>query len=208
MPKKKYKAIEQYLGRLEQFNNELYEKYVELCRLLNKAPSGFDESFPLYDMLQTQFEFYGKTLEIFDAPKLSKIVIDNDFKIKLPFYHMEIELPPLPKTIYIFYLMHPQGVSNCDIPKYETCITEIYHNVSKYNDRADQDDTVQELINNRSKWTKNLNKLNNLIDNQLQEKHRGATFNYKIHFEKDLSLHKMYLSPQKIFLNQYLKKIL
>lgn len=88
MSNKEYKAIEQYLGRLEQFNNELYEKYVELCRLLNKAPSGFDESFPLYDMLQTQFEFYGKTLEIFDAPKLSKIVIDNDFKIKLPFYHI------------------------------------------------------------------------------------------------------------------------
>lgn len=208
MSSKKDKVIEQYIGQLEQFNSELYEEYKKLHRLLCAAPANLDEDTYPFNLLKQLFECYSMWVEAFNGPKLSKIVIDNDFKIKLPFYHMEIELPPLPKTIYIFYLMHPQGVSNSDIPKHEKCITEIYHNVSKYNDRADQDDTVQELINNRSKWTKNLNKLNSLIDSQLREKHESAAFDYKIHFHKDLSLHLMYLSPKKIDLNQYLKGIL
>jgi hypothetical protein len=42
---------------------------------------------------------------------LSRLVIDNENKIFLPdFGNIEIKLRPLEKTLYFFYLNHPEGV--------------------------------------------------------------------------------------------------
>lgn len=43
-------------------------------------------------------------------PSLSKIQITNCFRILLLDYEIEIEMPPLQKTLYIFYLRHSEGV--------------------------------------------------------------------------------------------------
>ena len=46
-----------------------------------------------------------------EKPTLSRLVIDKDFRIFLPDYNnIEITMSPLPKAVYILFLLHPEGI--------------------------------------------------------------------------------------------------
>ena len=58
---------------------------------------------------------------------LSKLVMDESGKIILPeFGNIEIKLKPLEKTIYKFYLAHPEGVRFSDLRLYKDELCNIY----------------------------------------------------------------------------------
>lgn len=57
----------------------------------------------------------------------SKVVINNDLKIILPEYNeVEIRLTPLLRSIYILFLLHPEGIVLKHINDYHKEIEEIY----------------------------------------------------------------------------------
>jgi len=60
--------------------------------------------------------------------KLSRLLITNDYKIKLIDYNggTDIDLPPLPRAIYLLYLHHPEGIAFKDLPDYTDELREIY----------------------------------------------------------------------------------
>lgn len=58
-------------------------------------------------------------------PKLSRLHITADYKIMLPDYGKEIKMTPLPKTVFFFYLRHPEGLRLKNL-------TTIVMNCSKY----------------------------------------------------------------------------
>lgn len=63
--------------------------------------------------------------------KISPILFDDDFNISLPLYpNVTITLEPLPKTLYILFLQHPEGIVLKDIQMYETELKRIYSHVS------------------------------------------------------------------------------
>jgi hypothetical protein len=63
--------------------------------------------------------------------EVSPICFDDDFNITLPLYpNVTITLEPLPKTLYILFLHHPEGVVLKDIQLYEAELKRIYSNVS------------------------------------------------------------------------------
>ena len=63
--------------------------------------------------------------------KISPILFDEDFNISLPLYpSVTIVLEPLPKTLYILFLNHPEGIVLKDIQMYETELKKIYGRVS------------------------------------------------------------------------------
>ena len=63
--------------------------------------------------------------------KISPIMFDKDFNISLPLYpQIVITLEPLPKTLYILFLQHPEGIVLKDIQMYETELKNIYSLVS------------------------------------------------------------------------------
>lgn len=56
-------------------------------------------------------EYIIKQIVALPAPKLSPMLITEDYRIILTGYNnMEIEMPTLSKTLYFFYLRHPEGV--------------------------------------------------------------------------------------------------
>ena len=62
---------------------------------------------------------------------LSPIRFDNDFNILLPLYpQINIKLDPLPKSLYILFLNHPEGILLKNIQDYETELKNIYRAVS------------------------------------------------------------------------------
>lgn len=63
--------------------------------------------------------------------KISPIQFDNEFNISLPLYpQVRITLEPLPKTLYILFLQHPEGIILKDICLYENELKNIYKQVS------------------------------------------------------------------------------
>lgn len=62
---------------------------------------------------------------------ISPILFDDDFNMSLPLYpNVTIKLEPLPKTLYILFLSHPEGIVLKDIQIYETELKKIYSHVS------------------------------------------------------------------------------
>ena len=57
----------------------------------------------------------------------SRLVMNEDFKIVLPdFNNMEIEMTPLPKSLFILFLRHPQGINLKLLIDYKKELLEIY----------------------------------------------------------------------------------
>ncbi|MCX6278187.1 MAG: hypothetical protein NT004_08825 [Bacteroidetes bacterium] len=77
---------------------------------------------------------------------LSRLVIEKDFRIILPDYdHLEIELTPLPKAVFLFFLMHPEGVLLKHLSDHRIELLEIYKQLS-YRETWDEiDRSIDEL---------------------------------------------------------------
>lgn len=66
-------------------------------------------------------------VRILNKEKLSRLHITRDFRIFLPDYNnMEIEMTPLPKTVFILFLRHPEGIAFKCLPDYREELKEIY----------------------------------------------------------------------------------
>jgi hypothetical protein len=71
--------------------------------------------------------------------KLSSVFITNDYRIFLKDYDMkEIVMPPLPKSLYILFLRHPEGILFKQLSNYHDELLSIYRNVTVHEniDRA------------------------------------------------------------------------
>ena len=74
-----------------------------------------------------------------EKPKLSKMVITKDNRIKLVDYNdMEIEMEPINKAVYFLFLRHPEGIIFKHLPDYRRELAEIYQQIKPYglNERA------------------------------------------------------------------------
>lgn len=59
--------------------------------------------------------------------EISRVQINGDLKIILPDYdELEIKMTPLARTVYILFLLHPEGIRLKDISDYTGQIEEIY----------------------------------------------------------------------------------
>ncbi len=59
--------------------------------------------------------------------ELSRLIVTKDMRIMLPeFGNMEIKMEPLVKTVYILFLLHPNGINFKDLPDYEDEAMMIY----------------------------------------------------------------------------------
>lgn len=66
--------------------------------------------------------------------KLSRLRITKRHKILLVDYDMEVKMGPLPKTVFLFFLKHPEGVRFVDLPDYREEIYEIYSKLAVSDD--------------------------------------------------------------------------
>jgi len=63
--------------------------------------------------------------------KLSKVFITNDYRIFLKDYNMqEVLMPPLPKSLFILFIRHPEGILFKQLSDYHDELLSIYRNVT------------------------------------------------------------------------------
>lgn len=80
-----------------------------------------------------------------EAVKLSRLRITRQFKILLVDYDMEIKMGPLPKTVFLFYLRHPEGVKFTYLQDHVDELRSIYGHVSVNDDPLKMDESIASL---------------------------------------------------------------
>lgn len=79
--------------------------------------------------------------------KISRLRVSKQFKIYLTDYdNTEIKMGPLPKTVFLFYLRHPEGVMFSHLQDYRKELRMIYGHVCTNDDPEKIEESVKRLI--------------------------------------------------------------
>jgi hypothetical protein len=84
----------------------------------------------------------------YSGTRISRVCIDSTYRIFLPDYHnMEIKMSTLPKTLFILFLRHPEGIILKHISKYQEELFRIYSIISNREDLAAMKDSIIRVCN-------------------------------------------------------------
>ena len=80
-------------------------------------------------------------------PLPERLHITSTYRILLPDrYDVEIHMPPLVKTLFLFYLRHPEGVRFRDLQHHRRELISLYGAVSGCGEREKQERSIDRLI--------------------------------------------------------------
>lgn len=82
-----------------------------------------------------------------DDVKLSRIYVPIKGNIKLLDYNLEIPLSQLDKTVYIFFLLHEEGILFKESGRYKNELTEIYCKLTKRVSMKNVEKSMEDLSN-------------------------------------------------------------
>jgi hypothetical protein len=132
------------------YNKEQAEKKIfsDICYSIElNADDQFDyEAYRLADEIRTRIQQLKESgalkliADIFEginivSNKLSSIFITNDYRIFLKEYGMkEVIMAPLPKSLYILFLRHPEGILFKQLSDFHDELLSIYRNVTIHED--------------------------------------------------------------------------
>jgi hypothetical protein len=80
--------------------------------------------------------------------KISRIVIDSDYRILLSDYgSLEISMATLPKALFILFLRHPEGIILKQLMDYKQELAQIYQTISNRTDLLFMSESIDRLCN-------------------------------------------------------------
>lgn len=78
---------------------------------------------------------------------LSPVLIDKHYKIFLPdFGNMEVKMHALPKTVYILFLRHPDGIRFKELFQHKKELLEIYNKVTNKYEKDEIEKAIDDLV--------------------------------------------------------------
>lgn len=86
-----------------------------------------------------------------DFNSISKMEIDYQNKIQLPYFKKEVELSHLTKSIYFLFLKHPEGINLKELGNYKKELLTIYNSVSNQLDYDKMAKSIDDVINLETK---------------------------------------------------------
>lgn len=116
------------------FNEEMDKEAAEVKRLVNGL---ILKGFPA-EIIKTWLK---------EAVKLSRLRITRQFRILLVDYDKEVIMRPLAKTVFLFYLRHPEGVQFSYLQDHAKELRMIYGHVSVNDNPQRMDASIASLIN-------------------------------------------------------------
>ncbi|MEP6949259.1 MAG: hypothetical protein ABI863_08300 [Ginsengibacter sp.] len=110
----------------------------------NLNPIAIQQVLSIFEGVRRRLLFHQ---DIQENRRLSPLKITNQNKIILPDYgNMEIKLRPLEKTLYLFFLQHPDGVMLHDLVDHKDELRSIYSRISTSGLLAEIHDRVNSLV--------------------------------------------------------------
>lgn len=79
--------------------------------------------------------------------ELSKLTIDENYRVFLDDYgNMEIKMTPLPKTVFLFFLKHPEGIMLHDLVDHKRELLSIYNRITNSSEPKEIEKRINELV--------------------------------------------------------------
>ena len=78
---------------------------------------------------------------------LSPLLITKDYRFLLPNFNAEVDIEPIHKTLYIFYLRHTEGIITKHMVDYRDEIVELYKEVGNRISAKKVSESIDRLVN-------------------------------------------------------------
>ncbi len=78
--------------------------------------------------------------------ELSRLVITADYRFLLVDYHVEVELQPVHKAVYLLFLAHPEGLEFKRLADYREELKSYYMQTAKLLDKEKIEEGVNHLV--------------------------------------------------------------
>lgn len=151
--KEKYNAEAAFENEASRISREVEEQIQTLLKAgQNKA------LLNIYSTLLKQTKLYKPELfkkfhelnQVKIETPLSRLVVDKQFRIWLPDYNnLEIEMTPLPKTLYLFFLKRPEGIMLHDLVDHKKELLSIYSHVTNSSSNSEIKGRINDMTDMR-----------------------------------------------------------
>lgn len=200
-----FQSVPSFLGYLSENNvNDIDPQTAQRIQDIQRILAAHQEQYGVNAFLE---ELGSKVIAELQKPvtkQISSLVIDakNNYNPLLLEYNKKIELDPVKKTIYIFFLQHLEGIRLKDRPAYYQEFRQIYLNVVKTGEMNNIDKTLDAIVNLESnRFNEELSRINKEINKELAPKMADM---YRIKGKRG-DLYRIHLDKSKIHLPAVLK---
>ena len=135
----------------EDLTEQLDDNTKELVKDIENRLTELKDSGQLLFLIPILKDLLNKQSQKIDFNSISKIEIDYQNKIHLPFFKKEVELSHLTKAIYFLFLKHPEGINLKELVNYKKELLTIYTSVSNQLDYDKMAKSIDDVINLETK---------------------------------------------------------
>lgn len=135
----------------EYFSEILDEEAVEIIKGMEAYLSALKDSGQLLLLVPILKELLDKQAQKIDLNIVSRVEINAQYQIFLPYFKKEVVLSHLTKSVYLLFLKHPQGIKLNELGNYKKELVSIYFSVSNQLDYDKMIKSVDDVINLETK---------------------------------------------------------
>lgn len=130
---------------------KLDEEAAKIVNDLKEKLAALTDSGQLLFIVPILKDLLDKQTEKIDFKSISKITIDKQNKILLPYFKKEVELSHLTKSVYFLFLKHPEGINLKELENFKKELLTIYISVSNQLDHDKMVKSIDDLVNLETK---------------------------------------------------------
>jgi hypothetical protein len=136
---------------LVDLTEKLDEEATQIVNDFKEKLAALSDSGQLLFIVPILKDLLDKQTEKIDFSSISKIQIDKQNKILLPYFKKEVELSHLTKSVYFLFLKHPEGINLKELENYKKELLTIYISVSNQLDHDKMIKSVEDVVNLETK---------------------------------------------------------
>ena len=130
---------------------QLDDETKELVKDIENRLAELKDNGQLLFLIPILKEILNKQSEKVDFNSISKMEINYQNKIFLPYFKKEVELSHLTKSVYFLFLKHPEGINLKELGNYKKELLTIYTSVSNQLDYDKMAKSIDDVINLETK---------------------------------------------------------
>ena len=139
------------LSYLPNYSDQLDEDAKEVIKDIENRLAELKDSGQLLFLIPILKDLLNKQSQTIDFYSISKIEIDYQNKIQLPYFKKEVEMSHLTKSIYFLFLKHSEGINLKELGNYKKELLTIYTSVSNQLDYDKMSKSIDDVINLETK---------------------------------------------------------
>lgn len=146
-----YDAMIANIPPIVDLTEKLDEEAAQIVNDLKEKLATLTDSGQLLFIVPILKDLLDKQTEKIDFKSISKITIDKQNKILLPYFKKEVELSHLTKSVYFLFLKHPEGINLKELENFKKELLTIYISVSNQLDHDKMVKSIDDVVNLETK---------------------------------------------------------